>query len=135
MAGETYVYRCSGKWSPCCWGLWTLLSAPQSESALRSRGLRPRIEADALLSPGVLSATLSFVGAPPTCLPTGIAIHLFTHPSVYLPVYPFIFGPPSHPPIHSSTHPPINLSTYPEPGPRKQLIPGAQLSCCVPLNG
>ena len=108
MAGEAYVYRCSGKWSPCRWGLWTLLSAPQSESALRSRGLRPRIGADALLSPGVLSSTHSFVGAPPTCLPTLIVVHLSTHPSIYLPVYPFIFGPPTHPSIHPLTH----LSTY-----------------------
>ena len=96
--------------------------SPQSESALRSKGLRPRTEANALMSPVVLS-------------PTHIFVHLSTHPSIYLPVYPFILGQPTHTPIHSSTHPPINLSTYPESGPRKQLIPRAQLSCCIPLNG
>ena len=78
------------------------------------------------MSPAVLS---------PSLLPTHIFVHLSTHPSIYLPVYPFILGQPTHPPIHSSTHPPINLSTYPESGSRKQLIPRAQLSCCIPLNG
>ena len=73
--------------------------SPQSESALRSKGLRPRTEANALMSPVVLS---------PTLLPTHIFVHLSTHPSIYLPVYPFILGQPTHPSIHPLTH----LSTY-----------------------
>lgn len=113
------------KMQPVSLGVVDPVVSPTIRKRLRSRGLRG-IEADALMSPIVLS---------PTLLPTHIFVHLSTHPSIYLPVYPFILGQPTHPHIHSSTHPPINLSTYPEPGPRKQLIPRAQLNCCIPLNG
>lgn len=120
------------------WGLWTLLSAPQAESILRSGGLRkePSNWGRCLNMPWY-PVIHPFLGWGSTYLLTNPYIHPFTpttttYPSIYPFTHPSSTNPPIHPCIYSPTYQPIYLSRTRT---QKAGIPGFQLRCCIPLAG
>ena len=94
------------------WGLWTLLSAPQAESILRSGGLRKEPSNwDRCLNMPWYPVIHPFLCWGSTYLLTNPYIPPLTPPphlSIHLPIYPSIIHQPTHPSMHPLTH----LSAY-----------------------